>query len=93
MFAATLRGADKLLVAGMLGDVFAQGPVSELQFNLATGALDPGFSGDGFVERRDAGELPLAPAMRFAGGTDTLVIGGYTSSPYSPVARPLLRAC
>ncbi len=85
MFAATLRGADKLLVAGTLGDAFAQGPVSELQFNVATGALDPGFSDDGFIDAPSPTSFRRT-GMRFAGDTDTLVISGYDSSPYPPVA-------
>jgi hypothetical protein len=82
--AAILRGADKVLVAGVLGDAFGVGPITELQFNLATGALDPAFSDDGFIEAAAPANYHRT-AMRFAGATDTLLVSGYAASPYPAI--------
>jgi len=82
-YAVTLRGADKILVAAVFGDSSGSGPVSELQFDLATGALDPGFSGDGYAE------APAPTSYRVTGGRfvngDSLALSGYTGTPYPAV--------
>ena len=82
-WAATLQGADRVLIAGVSADSSAYGPVVELQLDIASGGLDPAFSSDGYAEAAGPASYSRT-GMRFTGG-DNLLVAGYTSSPYPNV--------